>query len=89
MEKSIQIFTKSKILKDGPQCISLSVILVNSVYRKDKNYYPQVFLKECKLVKEKKMSKFITDDIKISPGDSDKQNSDEENSDKENSNEVN
>ena len=29
--------------------------MIDSVYRKDKNYYPQVFLEECKyFVKEKK-----------------------------------
>ena len=50
-------------------------------------YYPQVFLKECKYVfKEKKMSKYITDDVEIS---SDEENSDEENSDKDNSDEEN
>ena len=35
---------------------------------------------ECKYVEnEKKKSKFITDDVKISSDDSDKENSDEEN----------
>ena len=30
-------------------------MLIDSVYKKDTNYYPQVFLKECKyVVKEKK-----------------------------------
>ena len=57
--------------------------MIDSVYKKDKKYYPQVFLEECKyVVKEKKKSKFITDKIEIS--------SDyEENYDEENSNEEN
>ena len=39
-----------------------------------------MFLEECKyVVKEEKKSNFITDDIKISSEDSDKENSDEEN----------
>ena len=39
-----------------------------------------MFLEECKdVVKEKKTSKFITDNIEISSGDSDRENSDEEN----------
>ena len=55
--------------------------MIDSVYKKDKNYYPQVFLEECKyIIKEKKKSvkKFITDDIEISSDDSEKENSGEE-----------
>ena len=78
-------FHNNKIPKDDSQCIFLSVILIDSVYRKDKNYYPQVFLEECKYVfKEKKMSKFITDNKEISSDDSDIEDSDEVNSDEEN-----
>ena len=36
------IFYNNKIPKEGLQCICLSVILIDSVYRKDKSYYPQV-----------------------------------------------
>ena len=55
MEKSTQIFTINKIPKEDSQCICLSVILINSVFRTGNNYYPQVFLEECKyIVKEKK-----------------------------------
>ena len=58
-------------------CICLSVILIASVYRKGKNYYPQVFLEKCKyVVKEKKMSKFITDRTGVSSDDFDRENSD-------------
>ena len=47
-------FHNSKIPKEGPQCISVSVILIDSVYRKDKDYYLQVFLEKSKyVVKEK------------------------------------
>ena len=43
-----------------------------------------MLLEECKnVVKEKRIPKYIIDDIEISP-DSDRENSDEENSDKEN-----
>ena len=35
----------------------------DSVFRTGKNYFPQVFLEECKYVaKEKKMPKYITED---------------------------
>ena len=58
--------------------------MIDSVFRTDKNYYPQVFLEECKyVVKEKRIPKYIIDDTKIS-SDSDRENSDEESSDEEN-----
>ena len=42
----------------------LSVILIGSIYKKDKNYYPQVFLEEFKyVVTVKKTSKFVTDNL--------------------------
>ena len=57
------------------------------MFRTDKNYYFQVLLEECKyVVKEKKMSKYITHNIQISSV-SDREDSDEENSNKENSDE--
>ena len=66
------------------QCICLSVILIDSTYRKDKEYYPQAFLEECKHVaRGKRMSKLITDDKWISSNHSDGENSDEDNFNKE------
>ena len=63
MRKSIKIFT---IIKYQVQFICLSVILIDSVFRTRKNYYPQVFLGECKcVVKEKKIPNYIIDDIEI------------------------
>ena len=82
-------FHKNKIPNECFQCIFLSVILNDSVYGKD-NHCPQVFVRECKyVVKEKKTSKFITDNIEISSDDSDKEDSDEENFNEENSDEEN
>ena len=78
-------FHINKIPKEGSQCICLSVILINSIFRKDKDYYPQVFLEEFKcVVKKKKTSKLITEDIETSSDDSDRVNSDEENSNEKN-----
>ena len=49
-------FRNNTIKKEGSQCVCLSVKLIDSVYRKDKTYYTQVFLEECKyVVKETKM----------------------------------
>ena len=54
-------FHNNKTPKEGSQCICLLVILTNSVVRTGKNYYPQVFLEECKyVVNEKKMLQYIT-----------------------------
>ena len=60
-------FHNNKIAREDRQFICLSGILINSVFRTGKNYYPQVFLEECKyLVKAKKITKYIIDDIEIS-----------------------
>ena len=70
-------FHNNKIPKEGSQYIFLSVKWIDSFYRKDKNYYPEVFLEECKYVfKEKKASRFIIDNIEISSNDSGEENSD-------------
>ena len=83
-------FYNDKIPKEGSKCVCLSVILIDSVYTTGKDDYSHVFLEECKyIVKEKKMSEYITDDTGIASDDSDEQNSDKENSEKENSNEEN
>ena len=80
-------FHKNQIPREGSHFICLSVILINSVFRTSKNYYPQVFSEECNyVVKEKTILKYLIDDIEIS-SDSDWKNSDEESSDKETSDE--
>ena len=77
-------FHKNKMPKEGSQCIYLSVILIDSIFRTGSNYYPQVLLEECKCnVKEIKISKYIVDDKEICSH-SDRENSDEGNSGKEN-----
>ena len=59
--------------KEGSQYICLSVILLDSIFRMGENYYPKVFLEECKyFIKEKKIHKYIIDDVEIS-SDSDKE----------------
>ena len=75
--------------KEDSKYICLSVILIDSVFRTGKNYYPQVFLEECKyVVKEEKIPKYIIEDIEVS-SDSERENSDEENSDEKNSDKKN
>ena len=36
--------------KEVFQCISLSLVLIDSIFKMVKNCYPQVFLEECKYV---------------------------------------
>ena len=47
------------------------MILIEPVFKMGKNYYPQIFLEECKqyVVKENKISKFINDELEISSSD--------------------
>ena len=51
--------------------------MINSVFRTGKNYYPQIFLEECKCVaEEKEMQKtteYITDDVGPSSNDYDRE----------------
>ena len=41
-------FHNDKISKEGSHCICLSVKFIDSVLKRGKNYYPQVFLEEYK-----------------------------------------
>ena len=50
----------------------LSLIMLDSVVKVGKKYYPQVFLEECKYVKRKnKMSNYINDDLEMTSSDED------------------
>ena len=52
------IWFNNKIPKECCECICLSVILYDSVFRIGNNYYPQVFLEEFKyIIKEKLLKK--------------------------------
>ena len=58
--------------KECSYCSSLSVILNHSALKWLKNYYPQLLLGECKyMVKDKKISRYINDDLEIFSDDSD------------------
>ena len=48
-------FQYNKILKDNGYCTCLSVILLDYIFvNSDKEYYPQIFLEECKYVIKKR-----------------------------------
>ena len=62
--------------KESSHCICQSVLLFDSAFKMCENYYPQVFLEECKnIVKEKEVTKYINDDLETS---SDEEQSDDE-----------
>ena len=75
-------FNCDKVSKEDSLCICQSVIVIDYVYKMNKNYYPQVFLEECKCkLKEKQITRYITEDIGIfssSDDDDDSKDSEED-----------
>ena len=64
-----------KIPKEKAPCKCLSVIMLDSVIRANKKYYPQTLLEECKYLQEKiKMENVINDDLGKSESDSNSNN---------------
>ena len=59
----------------GSSHTCLTVISLDSALKKNENYYPQVFFKECEYI-EKKVVRHFIDDLESSSDDSD--DSDEE-----------
>ena len=55
-------FYDKKIRKVGSSHTCLAVINLDSALKKDENYNPQVFLKECKYI-EKKVVRHIHDNL--------------------------
>ena len=64
-------FRYNKIPKDNEYCTCLCVILLDSILvNSDKEYYPQIFLEECKyLVKNRKIINKINEDLELSESD--------------------
>ena len=63
-------FQGKEIPKKDASYKCLSLIMLDSVVKIGKKYYPQVFLEECKYVKRKnKMFNYINDDIEITSSD--------------------
>ena len=53
-------------------CKCLSIIMLDSVIKANKKYYPQTLLEECKYIQEKiKTENYIDDDLEKSESDSD------------------
>ena len=52
--RKLQISTLKKFLKWTLIMLLLAVISLDSALNKDRNYYPKVFLKECKYIEKEK-----------------------------------
>ena len=66
-------FQHNKIPRDNEYFACLSAILLDSIFvNSDKEYYPQIFLEECKyLIKNKKIVNTINEDLELSQSDDD------------------
>ena len=72
--------------KTSSKC--LLIIMLDSVIKTNKKYYPQTLLEECKYVQEKiKMEELIKNDLEKSESDSDSNNETESDTDNDESNE--
>ena len=66
--------------KEKAPCKCLSIIMLDSVIKANKKYYPQTFLEECKYIQEKiKIENYIDEDLE--KGESDRNSNDETESD--------
>ena len=65
-------FHNKKIPKEKAPCKCLSIIMIDSVIKANKKYYPQTLLEECKYIQEKiKTENYIDEDLEKSESDSD------------------
>ena len=57
-------FYNKKIPKEKAPCKCLSIIMVDSVIKVNKKYYPQTSLEECKYMREEiKIESYIDEDL--------------------------
>ena len=81
-------FRNKKMLKEKIPCKFLSMIMLDSVIKANKKYYPQTLLEDCKYVQEKiKMENLINDDLEKSKSDSGSNNETESHTDNDESDE--
>ena len=70
--------------KEKTPCKCLSVIMIDSVIKTNKKYYPQTLLEECKYIQEKiKTENYIDEELEKSESDSDSHDETESNIDNE------
>ena len=71
-DNEVTDFYDKKVSKLDSNHICLAKITLDSAFKKDDNYYPEVFLKECKYI-EKKIVRHIIDGLHSSSDDSDEE----------------
>ena len=77
-------FHNKKMPKEKVPCKCLSIIMLDSVIKANKKYYPQTLLEECKYIQEKiKIENYINEDLEDSESDSDSNNETESDIDNE------
>ena len=77
-------FHNKKMPKEKAPCKCLSIIMIDSVIKANKKYYPQTLLEECKYIQEKiKIENYINEDLESSESDSDSNNETESDIDNE------
>ena len=70
--------------KEKAPCKCLSIIIIDSVIKANKKYYPQIFLEECKYTQEKiKIENYINEDLEDSESDNNTNNETESDIDNE------
>ena len=70
-------FHNTKMPKEKTPCKCLSIIMIDSVIKANKKYYPQTFLEECKYVQEKtKIENHIDEHLKSDSDSSEETESD-------------
>ena len=63
-------FQGKKVPKENASYKSLSLIMLASVIRVNKKYYPQTLLEECKyVIRKNRMENLINDDLDLSSSD--------------------
>ena len=68
-------FHNKKIPKEKAPCKCLSMIILDSVIKANKKYYPQTLSEECKYTQEKiKIENYVNEDLESSESDSDSNN---------------
>ena len=61
--------------KEKAPCKCLSIIMIDSVIKANKEYYPQTLLEECKYIQEKiKIENYMNEDLEDGESDSDSNN---------------
>ena len=78
-------FHHKKMPKEKVPCKCLSIIMIDSVIKANKKYYPQALLEECKYIQEKtKIEIYINEDLEDSESDDNSNDETETESDNDN-----